>query len=234
MFGASLVVLAGEETAMPTRTTDRIAETIRRLVITGELQAGTLVSEAHLSKLLQCGRTPLREALQRLSHEHLVDLPPRRGILVPELSIIDFQEAAEALLYDGATHAELAAHRITDQQVQELRDIVSEQQQLNAAGTFYAVAELDCRFHTLLAEATGNRYFAENARRLHTSLERFIYRSWETTGTSERSVEEHSLIVDALEERDPVLSKERLQQHAELGRQRVLHILGLGDHTQES
>jgi DNA-binding GntR family transcriptional regulator len=219
---------------MPTRATDRIAEKIRRMVITGGLQPGTLVSEAHLSKVLQCGRTPLREALQRLSHEHLVDLPPRRGILVPELSIIDFQEAAEALLYDGAIYAELAAQRITDEQLQELRDIVREQQRLNAEGDFYALAELDCRFHTLLAQATGNRYFAESARRLHTSLERFIYRSWETTGTAERSVEEHGLIADALEQREPLLSKERLQQHAELGRQRVLRILGLGDNTQES
>jgi DNA-binding GntR family transcriptional regulator len=214
---------------MPTRATDRIGERIRKLVITGELRPGTLVSEAHLSEALECGRTPLREALQRLSHEHLVDLPPRRGILVPELSIIDFQEAAEALLYSGAIYAELAAQRITDQQLRELRDILSEQQRFNAAREFYEVAELDCRFHTLLAKATGNRYFAESARRLHTSLERFIYRSWETTGTAERSIEEHGLIADALEEKQPQLSRERLQQHADLGRQRVLLILGLGD-----
>jgi DNA-binding GntR family transcriptional regulator len=219
---------------MATRATDRIVKRIRKLVITAELEPGKLVSEAHLSKLLQCGRTPLREALQRLSHEHLVDLPPRRGVLIPELSIIDFQEAAEALLYAGAIYAELAARRITDPQLRKLRDIVSEQQQLDATGEFYEVAELDCRFHTLLAEATGNRYFAENARRLHTSLERFIYRSWQTTGTADRSIEEHNLIVEALEEREPRLSKETMQQHAELGRQRVLLILGLGDQTQES
>jgi len=219
---------------MATQATEQIAQRLRKLVITGQLRAGTLVSEAYLSELLQCGRTPLREALQRLSHEYLVDLPPRRGILIPELSIIDFQEAAEALLYSGGTYVELAVRRISDDQVRELRDIVTEQQQHNASAQFYKVAELDCRFHTLLAQGTGNRYFAESARRLHTSLERFTYRAWTTTATAERSIEEHDLIVQALLERDPVLSKERLRQHAELGRQRVLLVLGLGNHAQGS
>jgi len=219
---------------MATGATERIAQRLRKLIITGELRPGTLVSEAHLSGLLQCGRTPLREALQRLSHEHLVDLPPRRGILIPELSIIDFQEAAEALLHTGATYVELASQRMTDEQLSLLRNLVIEQQQEDAAGRFYEVAELDCRFHTLLAEATANRYFADDAHRLHTSLERFIYRSWVTTGSAERSIEEHRLIVEALAQRDPVLSRERLRQHAESGRQRVLLILGLGDHMQES
>jgi len=219
---------------MTTRATERIAQKLRKLIITAELRPGTLVSEAHLSKVLECGRTPLREALQRLTHEHLVDLPPRRGILIPELSIIDFQEAAEALLHTGATYVELAAQRITDEQLSVLKNTLIEQQQQDAAGHFYEVAELDCQFHTLLAQATGNRYFAENARRLHTSLERFIYRSWVMTGSAQRSIEEHGLIAEALVRRDPVLSKERLRQHAELGRQRVLLILGLGDHSQES
>lgn len=214
---------------MPTQATERIAEALRKLIVTGELSPGKLTSEAHLCSVLECGRTPLREALQCLSHESLVELPPHRGILIPELSILDFYEAAEAVIRTGVIDAELAAQRITDEQLSVLRRIVVEQRQHDAAARVYEVAELDRQFHTLLAQATGNRYFAETAHRLHSSLERFSYHAWVIIGSAGRSIDEHDLIVEALAQRDPVLSKERLQHHVELGRQRVLLILGLAD-----
>jgi DNA-binding GntR family transcriptional regulator len=219
---------------MTERARDPIVESLRKMIITGGLTPGILESEARLAKSLGCGRTPLREALQRLSGEYLLELPPRRGILIPELSILDFQQAAEAMLGLGGTYVELAAHRITGEQLQQLHETISQQQECSDSGQFYELAESDCRFHTQLAEATSNRYYVDSAYRLHTSLERFTYRAWTATGSAERSIEEHRRIVEALEERDHVLSKRRLREHADLGRQRVLLILGLGDSTQES
>jgi DNA-binding GntR family transcriptional regulator len=219
---------------MTARARESIAENLRRMVITGELRPGTLVSEAQLAKSLRCGRTPLREALQRLSGEHLVELPPRRGILIPELSILDFQQAAEAMLSLGSIYVEFACDRITDEQLQELGKTVEEQQRCGESARFYDLAELDRRFHTLLAEATTNRYFIDSANRLHTSLERFTYRAWTVTASAEQSVAEHGRIVEALKKRDGPLSKQRLAEHTDLGRQRILRILGLGAHTRES
>lgn len=212
---------------------EAIAQELRRIIITGQLALGALVSEASLCDLLNCGRSPLREALQHLSHQYLVEIPPRRGVLIPQLSILDFQQAAEAMLFLGNTYAELAAERINDQQLQQINDIVAQQERCNRSGQFYELAELDCRFHTLIAEVTGNRYFTDSARRLHTSLARFTYRAWKTTGNADQSVAEHRRIVEALETRDPQLSKQRMSDHTTTGRQRVLHILGLGDQRQD-
>jgi DNA-binding GntR family transcriptional regulator len=217
---------------MTARARESIVEQLRKMVITGELRPGTLVSESQLAKTLDCGRTPLREALQRLSHEYLVELPPRRGILIPELSILDFQQAAEAMLSLGSTYVAFACDRITDEQLQELSETVKQQQQCGELAVFYSLAELDRRFHTLLAEATTNRYFIDSANRLHTSLERFTYRAWTATQSAQQSVEEHGRIVAALEKRDKALAKQRLTEHTDLGRQRILRILGLGDHMQ--
>jgi DNA-binding GntR family transcriptional regulator len=219
---------------MTARARESIAESLRKMVITGELRPGTLVSEAQLAKSLGCGRTPLREALQRLSNEYLVELPPRRGILIPELSILDFQQAAEALLYLGSTYIELACDRITDEQLGQLGDILARQEQCDESAQFFEIAEFDRRFHTLLAEATANRYFIDSASRLHTSLERFTYRAWTATETAKQSIDEHRRIVEALQTRDKALSKQRLGEHTDLGRQRILRILGLGAHTGES
>lgn len=219
---------------MTVRARESIAENLRKMVITGELRPGTLVSEAQLAKSLGCGRTPLREALQRLSSEYLVELPPRRGILIPELSILDFQQAAEALLYLGSTYIELACDRMTEKQLGRLGDIVAEQEECDRSARFFEIAELDRLFHTLLAEATANRYFIDSANRLHTSLQRFTYRAWTTTETAKQSIEEHRRIAEALQTRDKAVSRQRLSEHTDLGRQRILRILGLGDRTAES
>jgi DNA-binding GntR family transcriptional regulator len=172
--------------------------------------------------------------LHGLSSDRLLELLPRRGILIPERSILEFQQTAEAMLYPGGTYMELACERITDEQVQQLGDFVAQLKEHDDSARFYELAQSGRRFHTLLAEATSNYYFADSAKRLHTSLERFTYRAWTTTETAEQSIAEHSQILDALRRRDAALSKNKFSQHADLGRQTVLRILGLGDHAREA
>ncbi len=214
---------------MSERASDAIAEQLRRMIITTELAPGTLVSEAHLSELLGCGRTPLREALQQLRHQYLVVTPPRRGILIPQLSIVDFQQAHEAMLFMGSAYIELAVERISDEQLQEIKEIVAQQRHANKAVDSYALAELDFRFHTLIAQITRNRYFADSARRLHSALARFICPAYQAAGDASLSIAEHEQIVEALARRDAQLAKQRFSEHTTKGRQRILNILGLGN-----
>ena len=71
----------------PTRTlTDRAYETLEELIVTLRLAPGDVISETALSDRLDIGRTPVREALQRLAREGLVKILPRKGILVTEIN----------------------------------------------------------------------------------------------------------------------------------------------------
>ena len=59
---------------------------LEELIVTMQLAPGTPVSESQLSVMLGIGRTPIREAIQRLSHEHLVSIMPKRGIFISDLN----------------------------------------------------------------------------------------------------------------------------------------------------
>src|SRR5262249_10140223 len=72
---------------LDTTLADRTYKIIEELIVTLKLAPGAPISELSLSKQLNIGRTPVREALQRLSREGLVVILPRRGILVSEISV---------------------------------------------------------------------------------------------------------------------------------------------------
>jgi DNA-binding GntR family transcriptional regulator len=214
---------------MSERASETIATQLRRKVITGELSPGSLVSEAHLANVLDCGRTPLREALQQLTQQYLVLTPPRRGILIPQLGIVDYRQLSEAQMLTGSVFAELAAERISEGQLKGLKDILARQQQCNEQADFYNLAELDGQFHVLIAEATGNRFFADFASRVHGALARFLFRAYEAVGDADLSIAEHRGIVESLETGDGKLAKLATRDHVAKATQRVLYILGLGE-----
>jgi DNA-binding GntR family transcriptional regulator len=216
------------------RASELIAERLRKMVITEELTPGSIVSEAHLAELLGCTRTPLRRALDELSHHYLVDVPPRRGVLIPELSVVDYQQLSEAQLWIGTDLVHLIAERIGDPQLERLRQTVEQQEECSKGGDFYELTELDGQFHTLMVEATGNRYFAGFSRQLQSSLARFLYRAYRATGGAGLSIEEHYQIIEALERRDPELARSRIRQHVTEALKRVLNIIATGDHSQRA
>jgi DNA-binding GntR family transcriptional regulator len=216
------------------RASELIAERLRKMVITEELTPGSIVSEAHLAELLGCTRTPLRRALDELSHHYLVDVPPRRGVLIPELSVVDYQQLSEAQLWIGTDLVHLIAERIGDPQLERLRQTVEQQEECSKGGDFYELTELDGQFHTLMVEATGNRYFTGFSRQLQSSLARFLYRAYRATGGASLSIEEHYQIIEALERRDPELARSRIRQHVTEALKRVLNIIATGDHSQRA
>lgn len=219
---------------MSKRASELIADRLRRMVITEELTPGTIVSEAYLSEMLGCTRTPLRRALQQLSHEYLVDIPPRRGVLIPQLSVVDYQQLSEAQLFVGVDLVDLVAERIDDLQLEQLRRTIERQEKCSREGEFYELTTLDDRFHTLIAEATGNRYFSGFSHQVQSSLSRFTYRAYKATNGADLSIEEHYEIVEALELRDPELATSRTKKHIAEASKRVLNIIGLGDHSQRA
>jgi DNA-binding GntR family transcriptional regulator len=217
---------------MGKRASDLIAERLRRMIITEELTPGSMVSEAYLSEVLHCTRTPLRRALDELSHHYLVDVPPRRGIFIPPLSVVDYQQLVEAQVWLGTHLVDLVTARIDDHQLEELRKTVVEQEKCNQERDFYRLTILDGHFHTLIVESSGNRYFTGFSRQLRSSLARFQFRAYKAKGGADLSIAEHVQIVEALESRDPELVRSRITEHVTEAPKRVLNIIALGDHSQ--
>jgi len=208
-------------TQLPGRASDRVLTDLRRMILTLELPAGAVVTEASLVEILGCSRTPLREALQRLSHEHLVVAVPRRGVTVADLSIVDFSALIQAEEGVESTLSRLAAGRIADDQLDYLDELLARSDEAAAAQDMAELVDLDFQIHTTFGAASGNRFLLEFQEILLRLLARYIYLGFQRAGNAEGAIVDHRRIVAALRSRDPNVCEAALHTHITNGRNRM-------------
>jgi len=100
---------------------DQVAARLRTMLIEGQIPPGAKLNERELCERLHVSRTPLREAIKLLGAEGLVDLLPNRGAVAVKLTEADVTDTFELLAVLEGTSGELAAQRITDDEIAEVR-----------------------------------------------------------------------------------------------------------------
>jgi len=211
----------------PARESDRIEAELRRLILNLELEPGLAVSEATLMKQYGWGRTPLREACQRLTEQALLQMVPRQGVVVMPLNVFDFVEVMDAMSMVIGTAAALACKRLTDEQFEQLDELVAQGEAAAAIGDHIRVSELDSEFHRVLAEATGNRYLRDYLVHLQRVASRFNIATWKRDQDASPSLEEHNQLLGLLRQRDAVKAKATMLEHIENARQRIMRSINI-------
>jgi GntR family transcriptional regulator, rspAB operon transcriptional repressor len=211
----------------PARESDRIEAELRRLILNLELEPGLAVSEATLMKQYGWGRTPLREACQRLTEQALLQMVPRQGVVVMPLNVFDFVEVMDAMSMVIGTAAALACKRLTDEQFEQLDELVAQGEAAAAIGDHIRVSELDSEFHRVLAEATGNRYLRDYLVHLQRVASRFNIATWKRDQDASPSLEEHNQLLELLRQRDAVKAKATMLEHIENARQRIMRSINI-------
>jgi len=151
--------------------TDRAYALIEELIVTLQLPPGSAVSEGMLSRRLRIGRTPIREALQRLARERLVTILPRRGIVVSEINVriqlrlLETRREVERLV------ARLASRRATEEERARFRDLAGRFMRCAGEADEIGFMRADREFNELCLEAARNE-FASGSMRLMQSLSR--------------------------------------------------------------
>ncbi len=136
-----------------------------------ELPPGAAVSEAMLSERLGIGRTPIREALQRLARERLVQILPRRGVIVSDINVkaqlrlLELRREVERLVARGA------ARRATDEERARFAELAKGFEQAARGGDDVAFLRIDREFNELCLRAARNE-FAETAMTAMAALSR--------------------------------------------------------------
>jgi DNA-binding GntR family transcriptional regulator len=194
------------------RLSDKAYQLIKHKIITLELSPLSAIDEQALMEDIQLGRTPIREALQRLAAEDLVMLAPRRGMFVADISITDLQKIFEARMVLEGFCAQLAARRATTEQLAEMASVVQEMDRV-AVGDRRALMDIDERFHSLVYEAADNEFVADTLQRLHALSFRLWHLVLDRLGDVRGAMEQHKAIIEALRARDETLSAELIQRH---------------------
>lgn len=195
------------------RTATRICSIIEQRIASGAYQDGDKLSEVALAEQLEVSRTPLREAFLTLEAIGLVELIPRRGAFVRRPSMTRLVEMFEVMAGLEAWCVRLAAQRITPAQRLYLRRAAQDCEaalQEGAADRYY---EANNRLHGMIYEASGNQVLAEEAKRMDRRLRPFRRRQLDVTGRLEKSMQEHTSILDAMERGEADHAAELMRQH---------------------
>lgn len=151
----------------PRRLDVDAADSLRELILSGQLGAGSHLVETLLAERLQVSRGTLRAAFRRLHEEGLVEYRPNRGVFVRQLSADDIWEIATLRDSLETMAARLAAERVTDAGRRELSTVIAEMQAAVAAGDRARAVELDYAFHRLVMRLSGH----ERLQRVYAVLE---------------------------------------------------------------
>ena len=206
------------------RLSDKAYQLIRHKIITLELPPLTSIDEQVLMEDLQLGRTPIREALQRLAVEDLVFFAPRRGIFVSEISITDLQKIFEARLVLEGFCARLAAQRATAEQLARMDDIVAGLDQVDGKES-RALMAVDEAFHEWLYDAADNKFVADTLRRLHALSFRLWHLVLDRLGNVREAMEQHVEIAEAVKARDGTRAEVLIQRHISEFQQEIRSVL---------
>jgi DNA-binding GntR family transcriptional regulator len=179
---------------------------IKHGILRGEFPEGSFLGEAEILARCGIGRTPFREACNRLHNEQLLEVVPRRGYFVPELSFRAVRDLLETRIVLEGIAAELAALRAKPAEIASLESKYKEA--LKAArtpGDLDTFIEANQEFHLQIAHMTHNSEFEALLRGVLERSTRLIYLA--AQGAKEVPREIESLlkpVVDAIRKRDAV------------------------------
>ena len=183
--------------------TEQAYRQLEEEIVTLRLQPGEFLSEYALAASLKIGRTPIREALQRLAREGLVTILPRKGILVSEtdprkqLLVLEVRRELERLL------ARAGAQRASEEQRARLREIADGMDRAAKTNDDIVFMRLDRELNLLISAAAHNDYATRAMRSLHGHSRRFWYLHYKQAADLPLCARLHASQARAIADGDP-------------------------------
>lgn len=193
---------------------DQAYKIIKEEILSGNLRDNDILPEERLASSLGISRTPLRNALLRLSSEGLIIQRKGEPARVASFTQENSLEYMEIRLLLEVFNIEKIITKINEQFLSELQDNLLEQKLAISQGTYNDFIEKDRDFHLLLASLSGNKELERMIHRINTGVNRaFIILSKTVPQSAQSAYEEHLEIYRALEKQNIVLAKNRMTTH---------------------
>ena len=209
---------SGDATSRTASLTDLAYEKVEELIVTLQLEPGSVLSESALAQELGIGRTPIREALQRLARESLVVILPRKGILVSEINprkqllVLEVRREVERLL------ARTGAVRATEEERAQFLRIADGMEKAARENDDMYFMRLDHELNMLVSRAAHNEYASRTMGLLHGLSRRFWYMHYKESADLPLCARLHAKLVRHIALGDPEAAAEasdRLVDYAE-------------------
>lgn len=194
---------------------EQVAEYIRNLILIGELSAGDVVEEAAIAKELSISRGPVREAMQILIGEGLIDARPQKRKYVKQLTAKQIRNSYFAGGVLEAASVAKVLHQYTKKDIAELEKIVEEMDNIaQSAGSISEQVPLDTAFHEILFSRIDNALVKELCKCSCQGISKFfLYKHWVKIYTPQEVVYRHRQIIEALKSGNANTVEQVLREH---------------------
>jgi len=209
----SLQTLAEEMTEERVLLSDQIRNVLTDDIASGALPAGTALDEQQLADRFNASRTPVREALRQLSVSGLVEIRPRRGVVVTRVTPERIMEMFETMAEIEALCVRFATYRMTPLERSHLIELHESSQALVSADDVGGYDAFNREFHVSIYRATHNQFLVEQAMAIRLRLNAFRRTQLRQGDRMARSRDEHDAVMRAIAQGDGDKAARRMRAH---------------------
>ncbi len=183
---------------------DEIVQKLRNAIINGQVDLGSHLNETEIAKQMAVSRIPIREALRKLEQEGLVIRQPNRGVFVIKFTEKDVHEVFSLRANLECMSFEWAIPKMTSTDIQELRDLISNQENAAKQKNYEELARLDMRFHEYICIKAGHSRLLKSWYEQHAQCQMLLNIRFRKMSdyTPETVVKDHTKILNAIERND--------------------------------
>ncbi|MCT4566187.1 MAG: GntR family transcriptional regulator [Maledivibacter sp.] len=193
-----------------------VFEYLRNSILSGELEPGERLMELQLAQQLGVSRTPIREAIRKLELEGFVEMLPRKGAYVADVSIKDILDVLEVRMFLEGLATNLAAERMTDEEIEELKVILQKFEDEIETMEKQEMIKLDNKFHDTIIKGSRNNKLMQIVQGLQEQFQRFRVIYFNEYSEHQDLIKYHRAIVKAIADRDSKKAQEYAQTHVEM------------------
>ncbi|MBQ6848380.1 MAG: GntR family transcriptional regulator [Clostridia bacterium] len=193
---------------------DQVFDQIEKDILSGKYSRGEIITESKLSIELGVSRTPIREALRRLSQEHLIE-ESGKGSVVVGISENDLDDIFLIRKQLECEAAAMATKNHTAEQLAELKETLELQEFYVTKSDTEHIKHMDNKFHRILYKLTGSNTFYDILVPLHKKIQKYRKASLQNGSRAEASVLEHRKIYEAIADRNEQLAAKYALEHIE-------------------
>lgn len=197
-----------------------IYATLREAIRSSLIRAGTHLTELELAAALKISRTPIREALQRLEMEYLLEKSPRRGFVVPILKMDDIVEIFEIREVLLGLAAQCAAQRAGPAEIAMMSEAIARMERANAANDAGGLSQASAQFHRAIEQASKNRRLQKLIRLNSGAMPLYEFADPDRFAPA---IAEHRGIFQAIVAHDTDLAARLAQEHSRNALEAQLH-----------
>ncbi|MGF6376918.1 DNA-binding GntR family transcriptional regulator [Clostridiales Family XIII bacterium PM5-7] len=190
-----------------------VYEHLKFQILTGKITPGTRMMEVELAEEMGVSRTPIREAIRKLEKEGMVSIEPRRGAYASDISMKDMVDILEVREDLEGLAASLAAERITEEQVEELRRITKGYSEAIQNSDTEKIIQFDEKFHKHIVGCTGNNTLIQLSETIQELALRFRYLYYDDFSRYVNMPVEHKEIIDAITSGDAQTARVVADEH---------------------